>query len=398
MHRCHFFGRARGCCALPRALGLTLHGRYSHAAPSMNTSLTSQFFSSLASSLGWRFTVAISAIAIVSPAFAGAPDKVVAPEPVVEVLDWTGFYAGGSLGIAMGDYDFGGYRARVFPEGSFSNADTIIGDGVLGGNGGHGHEFDFDEVFSPFNFAVHRHQDDAQVGFMGGGQIGYNLQWRQWVFGIEADIHATDMDAESKFNERRFVTDTIEFGEALTETFQVDADVSLKSVRRATTDLLASARLRVGRTFGRLLIYGTGGAAFADINISGRDRSRVIYTVTEFDNIIQPPPIIGEGGSTQGSVISDVTTVGPFSNRFIGDPDDGDFEIGWTAGLGGEVLINRWLSVGVEYRHSDFGDFDYNLSSSGGLNFRSGDDTDIDFSVDQVVLKVNILFSGLFGK
>ena len=204
------------------------------------------------------------------------------------------------------------------------------------------------------------------------------------------------MDAESKSSQTQFFSEL--FSEEGVDA-QVDAEVNLKSARRATTDMLASARLRVGRSFGRLFIYGTGGAAFANINISGRDRSQVTYTVTEFDDIIPPPEIVGEGGSTQGGpVISDITTVGPFTNRFIGDPDDGDFEIGWTAGGGGEVMINRWLSMGVEYRHSDFGSFGYGLSSSGGLNFRSGDDTDIDFAVDQVLLKVNILFSGFFGK
>ena len=349
----------------------------------MNTSLTSQFFSSLASSLGWRFAVAATALAFVSPAFAGAQaelaDKNVAPEPIVEVCNWTGFYAGGSLGIAMGDYDFEGYRTHIYPEGDFEE------------------EFDFDEVFSPFHFDVRRHQDDAQVGFMGGGQIGYNHQWKNWVIGLEADIHGTDMDAESKLNERKFFTGT-HFDSEDNETDEIDADVTLKSVRRATTDLLASARLRVGYTRGCFMIYGTGGAAFANVNYSGKDRSRIIYTVREFENVEEPVPIIGEGGSTNGQVLEETEIVGPFSNVIHGDPDDGDFEIGWTAGVGGEVMINRWMTFGVEYRHSDFGAFDYGLSSSGGLRVRSGDDTDLDFSVDQVVLKVNILFSGLFGK
>ena len=338
----------------------------------MNTSLASQCFSALASSLGWRFTIAFSAIALVAPAFAGTSDKMVAPEPIVEPCNWNGFYAGGSLGIAMGDYDFEGYRARVFPEGTFVEGGAA--QGVLTVT-----ERDFSEIFDRFIFHVPRHNDDAQVGLMGGGQIGYNLVWNRWLFGVEGDIHATDIDAESKFRQRIFATETFT---DLGEDFQAEADVEYKAVRRATTDMMASARFRLGYTFGCFLLYGTGGVAFADIDISGRDRSRIIYTGTEFDE---------SGG------IQDVDTFGPFSNSFNGSAGD-DFEVGWTAGGGGEVMINKWLSMGVEYRHSDFGTFDYDPRNTGGLSFRSGADSDIDFSVDQVVLKVNILFSGLFGR
>ena len=36
--------------------------------------------------------------------------------------------------------------------------------------------------------------DNGDGGFLGGGQVGFNYQMRQWVFGVEADVSAASGD------------------------------------------------------------------------------------------------------------------------------------------------------------------------------------------------------------
>jgi outer membrane immunogenic protein len=62
-------------------------------------------------------------------------------------------------------------------------------------------------------------------GFIGGGQIGYNFQFSQWVMGIEGDISFTDWDG---------------------------------------TDALGTVRGRLGYAWERVMPYVTGGLAIAD--------------------------------------------------------------------------------------------------------------------------------------
>jgi outer membrane immunogenic protein len=79
---------------------------------------------------------------------------------------------------------------------------------------------------------------DPDGGF-GGGQIGYNWQRDRFVFGVEGDFQASDINAKSFGS----------FGDA-------KSDVNWFSTMRG----------RVGFANGPFLIYGTGGVAFADIS------------------------------------------------------------------------------------------------------------------------------------
>jgi len=74
-------------------------------------------------------------------------------------------------------------------------------------------------------------------GWLAGGQIGYNLQSGQFVFGVEADFSSTWIDGGTACCGHEF-------------------------------NWLASVRGRAGLAFNgnRTLIYGTGGGAWADID------------------------------------------------------------------------------------------------------------------------------------
>ena len=340
-----------------------------------------------------RFSIFWGAATLAASAFAGTQaevsDKMVAPAPAAETCNWSGFYAGASLGLALGDYEFSEFSQRTVVQGFFQEADVIPPDGGQVNTNVDG--FIFSEIFSPVRFVVRGGRDDANAGFMGGGQIGFNYLWGNILLGVEGDFHGTDLEAQSGFEQtktRTFIEDeTI-------QTTTIVADINLKSVRRIETDWLASARARVGWTRGCLLLYATGGVAFADVDLSGSLRTSTSAVVTEEFNIAGIP---GEGGVVNGPGIppTTVTEVGPFNSRIRGGGGGGT-EIGWIAGLGGEVMINKWLTIGVEYRHADFGSHDFDFSNSGPLIRPDGGD--VDFAVDQVLLKCNILFSSFFGR
>jgi outer membrane immunogenic protein len=69
-------------------------------------------------------------------------------------------------------------------------------------------------------------------GAFGGGQIGYNIQRGNLVFGLEADIQGSD----------------------------------IKQTNGMVIDYFGTARGRLGYSFDRALVYGTGGYAYASGN------------------------------------------------------------------------------------------------------------------------------------
>jgi outer membrane immunogenic protein len=130
-------------------------------------------------------------------------------------------------------------------------------------------------------------------GGLFGGTVGCNYQIANVVLGIEDDLAWT--------NGRGSARDI--------PPFNVRATNSIKE------DWLDTLRGRVGLTWGRLLVYGTGGAAFANVGL----------------NVC-----------TSLFCVSDSQT-----------------RIGWTAGLGGEWVVwadpARTFTLKVEYLHADFG-------------------------------------------
>ncbi len=83
-------------------------------------------------------------------------------------------------------------------------------------------------------------------GFLAGGTIGANYQWGRFVLGIEGDGDWTSLDGKTP---------------------PTCASCEVKST------WLATARGRAGYAFDRILFYGTGGAAFGNVQggpIGGR--------------------------------------------------------------------------------------------------------------------------------
>lgn len=130
------------------------------------------------------------------------------PLPAVPLLyNWSGIYIGGN-----GGFGWGSSTATTTISGGFLNGAT--GSGGVSGNGG-----------------------------LAGGQIGLNWQINQLVLGIEGDM---------QWSNQRNTTNTVScFGFCtFTET--------------AAIDWFGTARARIGVALDRVLLYGTGGAAFAN--------------------------------------------------------------------------------------------------------------------------------------
>jgi outer membrane immunogenic protein len=160
-------------------------------------------------------------------------------------------------------------------------------------------------------------------GPMVGGHLGGNFQTGMFVFGLEGDGEWADVSG----------TDTAPNGD------EVSTDIEWQ----------ASIRGRVGLAWDRVLLYGTGGAAFAGTENRIFDAS-VPATDTEDDT-----------------------------------------RVGWTVGAGLDFGITQNLSAGVEYRYTDYGEEDYTTALFPGQTFTS------DLSYHAVRGRVSWRFGGLGG-
>jgi outer membrane immunogenic protein len=171
----------------------------------------------------------------------------------------------------------------------------------LGGDVGYGWQRDKDNETVPATGAPTGFSPNATYpnGVIGGGYLGCNWQPSgPWVIGLEGDLEGANIANA-------------------TGVYAPSADFY-----RSNTQFQASIRGRVGWAFGRGLLYGTGGAAFASI----RDQ----YT-----------------GLEPNGFTTNIT----------------DSRVGWTAGVGWEyAFTGNWIGR-IEYRHSDFG------SATNGVTF-----------------------------
>jgi outer membrane immunogenic protein len=100
----------------------------------------------------------------------------------------------------------------------------------------------------------------------------------------------------------------------------------------------STLRGRVGVTFDRVLLYGTGGLAVAGIKTDITDG---------FVGLLPPAFPVAAGSSTA-------------------------VRAGWVAGGGVEGAIGNGWSVKAEYLHMDFGSIDQSVSGSGGFSVALG--------------------------
>jgi outer membrane immunogenic protein len=195
-----------------------------------------------------------------------------APAPAAIVYEWTGFYIGGNVGYSWG-------RA--------SNTETIS------------------NTATGAVLATANSRNDVN-GVIGGGQIGYNWQAQNWLFGLEADIQGSDEKGSTSFL-------CVACG---------NGGDDITSILTQKLNWFGTARGRVGvLVTPTVLLYGTGGLAFGEV-------------------------------STGGS-ISGATNLAPLAT--IAFPGTSSTRAGWTAGAGVEGRIAGNWSAKLEYLYMDLG-------------------------------------------
>jgi outer membrane immunogenic protein len=235
--------------------------------------------------------VALSALFAGSATAADMPVK--APPPPVAVFSWTGFYVGLNAGGAWGRSDaetsvtcaaagtIQNYFCSNVAGAANASAVNAAGTGSLSGS-----------------------------AFIGGGQIGFNVQNGGAVFGVEVDAQSFNLRASRQASG----TFPVDFppGISAGTTFTVTSSVN--------TDWLLTARGRVGWAFDNVLAYATGGVAVTTIRASH----------TYADNFVAPP---GGAGAWNGSAT----------------------KVGYAVGGGVEWAAARSWTVKIEYLYLNFG-------------------------------------------
>jgi outer membrane immunogenic protein len=114
----------------------------------------------------------------------------------------------------------------------YSKAPAYVGPGY----------YDWTGFYAGINGGYGWANNSGPKGFIGGGQLGYNWQTGNFVFGLEGDIQYSAMKLDE------------DLGGGVTGTSKVEA--------------FGTARGRIGYAFDRALVYGTGGFAYTKTKIS----------------------------------------------------------------------------------------------------------------------------------
>jgi outer membrane immunogenic protein len=253
------------------------------------------------------FVAVAIAILFAPGAFAAdlaVPRYTKAPPMVDPRYDWSGFYAGLNVGNGWGSSS------------TTSNFNDATSGGLLSSSAG---KFDMN-------------------GAIGGGQIGYNWQQANWVFGIEADIQASGQrgsasaacaGASATLNGActlGHLGGAIQEGDVEVD----DAGLPVTSSLNQKLKWFGTARARLGTTITpSILLYATGGLAYGEIS------------TTETVNGVNISGVPGQNGATQTPVSA------TFSNS--------ETKVGWTAGAGIEGALGGNWTAKLEYLYLDLG-------------------------------------------
>ncbi|UDL95198.1 outer membrane beta-barrel protein [Lichenihabitans sp. PAMC28606] len=215
-----------------------------------------------------------------------------APFYPAPIFTWTGFYAGVNAGASFDN------KAGSATANGFTAANGFVGGPATGS-------------FGPFRGG------SSSTGFVGGGQIGYNIQNGMFVYGLEADI---DYFGGGGGKTRSYADNVVFPGGTLT------------TRSRGGDGYLGTVRGRLGvAAFDRTLLYVTGGLAYGDYGTSTRSARFTNATGTNFID-------------------------------FNGNGND-DTRIGYAVGAGVEYAFTQQISGKIEYLYTDLGSRKYNLTN-----------------------------------
>jgi outer membrane immunogenic protein len=247
---------------------------------------------------GGAFCFAANGFAFAADMPANAPPLASAP-----IYGWTGWYAGLNLGYSWGN-------ARTDTAGSATSISS--------------------SSFTNPPVAFANSQTEPLVGVIGGGQVGYNYQvGPEWVLGFEADFQGSAEQGSNNFVAAFSGTICSPGGVGVCAGNLFPLKGTAASTYQAKIEWLGTARGRVGVLIngGGLLLYGTGGLAYGQVNVS--DSVNIIATV---------PAVPATFGPVTGTFSQSKTNIG--------------FAAG--AGMEGRIAPTNWTWK-LEYLFVDLG-------------------------------------------
>jgi outer membrane immunogenic protein len=246
---------------------------------------------------------AVSALLIASPlSIASAADMPLKapPAPPVAAPSWSGWYVGLNAG-----YGWNSDSVNVVGTPLFANPLALAGTvpslaaAVASTTG---------------SFSEH------SKGFIGGGQIGYNKQFNQFVVGLETDIQGASIRGSSTV-----AGPTVGLVGFAGNSAQTTLSLSNK------LNYLGTLRGDLGVTVTpTVLVYGTGGLAYGGVNSNTTVAQALV-------------------GPATGTVNVPYGTSAGFSGT----------RAGWTAGAGLAWMLPANWSAKVEYLYYDLGNVSY---------------------------------------
>jgi outer membrane immunogenic protein len=179
---------------------------------------------------------AVTSLLATNALAADLPAKVYtkAPPPIVAVYDWTGFYIGGNIGYSWG---------RSSDTSTLTNgAGTVL-----------------------FTSAGRTNLN----GVVGGGQIGYNWQMQNWLWGLEADIQGTDEKGSRAFTCPIGICRPFTIDPAILAAVVLLPGPAVPVTLNQKIDWFGTVRARAGVLVDpKVLLYVTGGLAYGEVKSS----------------------------------------------------------------------------------------------------------------------------------
>lgn len=228
--------------------------------------------------------------------------------PAPDYISWSGFYFGGGAGVSSTTFEPGGDGLQRLARFAFRN--TILGNQV--------------DMGSLVNELPSKRDSGAQYF----GFVGYNYLFGDAVLGIEADY--------TRSNHSYLLTDYI--ARRFVDSTGTVNDFSLSTRQGAELLDYATARIRMGWAYGRIMPFATLGAAVGRFN--------TVSTIVATNNLTQTNPVTG--GVFQGPAAGYPLAVGETKRNVYG--------FGLTAGLGVDMALTENLFLRAEYQLVRFAD------------------------------------------
>jgi outer membrane immunogenic protein len=272
--------------------------------------------------------VMLGGVALITLGFVGAAVAadmpVKAPAPVL-VNTWTGFYAGVDLGAVRGS----------------NEAETFTQSPGFGAGGA--------TAFDPISMNSTNHW-----GAIGGGYAGYN--WAvtpSWVIGVEGDWNKANLGNTNTAiltNGGVPVPGAGAAGIGCVNPIAAGNPTTVTTCNTVTMSdnlsWIATARGRLGYTWGSMMLYGTAGGAWMNQELSG-----AVAPCTTPRGAAGPPVVPASvcNGSAAAAAVNNIN--GPVGSIAISTNAN---SAGWVAGGGIELMATaNWL-VRIEYLHYAF--------------------------------------------